>query len=192
MKYIVNMFFFQRMNLTSMMIPLMRISFHPPQTRTVGRMSFHLSCQRRARKTTIKKKRKNGPNSFNKQSQYKHQCPFRDKRQCWRTHRQPIWTSIRGCDVLRECSLKCGAKHPELLRSPKLKKHIATLSQILNLKDNELDILANFLGHDIRTHREYYRLPEESLQVAKMSKLLFTLESNFNPRQWHRRDFIFW
>lgn len=72
---------------------------------------------------------------------------------------------IRGCDVLRECSLKCGGKHPELLRS-----------QILNLKDNELDILANFLGHDIRTHREYYRLPEESLQVSKMSKLLFTLE----------------
>lgn len=83
---------------------------------------------------------------------------------------------IRGCDVIRECSLKCGAKHPELLRSTKLRKHIATLSQILNLKDNELDILANFLGHDIRTHREYYRLPEESLQVAKMSKLLFTLE----------------
>lgn len=153
---------------------------------------FLLVMSKAGKKHHHKKKRKNGPNSFNKQSQYKHQCPFRDKRQCWRTHRQPIWTSIRGCDVLRECSLKCEAKHPELLRSPKLKKHIATLSQILNLKDNELDILANFLGHDIRTHREYYRLPEESLQVAKMSKLLFTLESNFNPRQWHRRDFIFW
>lgn len=62
MKYIVNMlFFFQRMNLTSMMIPLMRISFHPPQTRTVGRMSFHLSCQRRARKTTIKKRGRTVP-----------------------------------------------------------------------------------------------------------------------------------
>lgn len=54
-------FFFQRMNLTSMMIPLMRISFHPPQTRTVGRMSFHLSCQRRARKTTIKKRGRTVP-----------------------------------------------------------------------------------------------------------------------------------
>lgn len=35
------------------MIPLMRILFHPPQTQTVGRMSFHLSCQRRARNTNI-------------------------------------------------------------------------------------------------------------------------------------------
>lgn len=36
------------------------------------------------------KKRTNGPNSFNKQSQNEHQCSFGDKRQCWSTHRQPI------------------------------------------------------------------------------------------------------
>ncbi|XP_062608302.1 uncharacterized protein LOC134270140 [Saccostrea cucullata] len=83
---------------------------------------------------------------------------------------------VRGCDVLRDFSNKCGAEHPELLRSMKLRKHIATLSQILNLKENEVDILATFLGHDIKTHREYYRLPEEAIQVAKVSKLLLTLE----------------
>lgn len=52
-------------------------------------------------------------------------------------------------------------------------KHKATLSQILNLKDSELDTLANYLGHDIRTHRQYYRLPEESLQVAKMYTIVY-------------------
>ena len=57
-----------------------------------------------------------------------------------------------------------------------MRKHIATLSQILNLKDNEMDMLATFLGHDIRIHREYYRLPEETLQVAKVAKLLMALE----------------
>jgi len=31
---------------------------------------------------------------------------------------------------------------------------VATVSQILNLKDNELDTLAQFLGHDIRVHRK--------------------------------------
>lgn len=65
------------------------------------------------------------------------------------------------------------SKHQELLRSTKLRHHIATLSQILNFKDNELDILTNFLGHDIRTHREYYRLPEESLQVSKMYTIVY-------------------
>ena len=50
------------------------------------------------------------------------------------------------------------------------------MSQIINLKDNELDLLARFLGHDIRVHREYYRLPDETLQVAKVSKILIAME----------------
>ena len=83
---------------------------------------------------------------------------------------------IRGCDVIRIWSAQSGAKHPELLRSTKLRKQIATISQIVNLKDNELDLLANFLGHDIRTHRQYYRLPHEVLQAAKVAKLLLAAE----------------
>ena len=60
--------------------------------------------------------------------------------------------------------------------STKLSKHIATMSQMLSLKRHELDLLANFLGHDIRIHREFYRLPEETLQMAKVSKLLLAME----------------
>ncbi|RXN22575.1 hypothetical protein ROHU_023424 [Labeo rohita] len=37
---------------------------------------------------------------------------------------------------------------------------MATMSKVLNLKDNEMDDLADFLGHDIRVHQQYYRLPE--------------------------------
>jgi len=83
---------------------------------------------------------------------------------------------VRGCDTLRHYSAQCGAKEPQLLRSTYLRKQIATMSQILNLKEHELDLLARFLGHDIRTHREYYRLPEDTLQVAKVSKLLIAME----------------
>ncbi|KTG37250.1 hypothetical protein cypCar_00004133 [Cyprinus carpio] len=39
-----------------------------------------------------------------------------------------------------------------------------------------MDQLANFLGHDIRIHREFYRLPEKTLQLAKISKVLMALE----------------
>ena len=84
---------------------------------------------------------------------------------------------IRGSDCIRKYATLCGAKQPSFLRSTSLRKQIATLSQVLNLKDNELDILANFLGHDVRIHREFYRLPEATLQVAKISKLLLSLES---------------
>ncbi|XP_034545870.1 uncharacterized protein LOC117817329 [Notolabrus celidotus] len=44
------------------------------------------------------------------------------------------------------------------------------------MTDTEMDQLANFLGHDIRIHREFYRLPEKTLQLAKISKVLMALE----------------
>ncbi|XP_026030861.1 uncharacterized protein LOC113026373 isoform X2 [Astatotilapia calliptera] len=82
----------------------------------------------------------------------------------------------RGMDSLRVHAHQCGAKQPEYLRSTQLRKHVATLSQVLNLKNNELDQVADFLGHDIRVHREFYRLPVPTTQLAKISKLLLTLE----------------
>ncbi|XP_073716136.1 uncharacterized protein [Misgurnus anguillicaudatus] len=85
-------------------------------------------------------------------------------------------TPYRGQDCLRIYADECGAKNPELLRSTQLRKHVATLSQVLNLKNHELDQVADFLGHDIRVHREYYRLPEATTQLAKISKLLLAME----------------
>ncbi|KAK1904877.1 Cyanuric acid amidohydrolase [Dissostichus eleginoides] len=82
----------------------------------------------------------------------------------------------RGQDCLRLHASKCGAKPPEHLRSTHLRKHVATLSQVLNLKNNELDQVADFLGHDIRVHRNFYRLPVPTTQLAKISKLLLTME----------------
>lgn len=42
---------------------------------------------------------------------------------------------LRGCDCLRTVARKCGAKKPENLTSTRLRKHIATVSQILNLSE---------------------------------------------------------
>ncbi|KAM9762562.1 uncharacterized protein ACNS7B_004605 isoform 1-T1 [Menidia menidia] len=85
-------------------------------------------------------------------------------------------THFRGSDCIRDFAKRCGAKCPQSLTSTKLRKHAATLSTVLNLTDTEMDQLANFLGHDIRIHREFYRLPEKTLQLAKISKLLMALE----------------
>ncbi|XP_049342001.1 uncharacterized protein LOC111192707 isoform X1 [Astyanax mexicanus] len=87
----------------------------------------------------------------------------------------------RGQDCLRIYAVQCGAQNPEHLRSTHLRKHVATLSQVLNLKNNELDQVADFLGHDIRVHREYYRLPEATTQLAKISKLLLAMEKGCLP-----------
>ncbi|XP_043982140.1 uncharacterized protein LOC122836583 isoform X1 [Gambusia affinis] len=85
-------------------------------------------------------------------------------------------SSYRGSDCLRYFVSTCGAKRPDTLTSTKLRKQTATLSQILNLSNTELDQLANFLGHDIRVHRQFYRLPEGTLQLAKISKVLMALD----------------
>nr|XP_046253175.1 uncharacterized protein LOC124063495 isoform X2 [Scatophagus argus] len=82
----------------------------------------------------------------------------------------------RGTDGLRYFAKVSGAKSPENLTSTKLRKQTGTLSQVLNLTNTELDQLADFLGHDIRVHRQFYRLPEGTLQLAKISKILMALE----------------
>uniref|UniRef100_A0A087XM20 SET domain-containing protein n=1 Tax=Poecilia formosa TaxID=48698 RepID=A0A087XM20_POEFO len=88
--------------------------------------------------------------------------------------------NFRGCDSLKRFAESCGAKQPQNLTSTKLRKHIATVSQLLNLQTHELDQLATFMGHDIEVHREFYRLPEETLQVAKVSRLLFALQGGMS------------
>ena len=82
----------------------------------------------------------------------------------------------RGSDCLRHFAKACGAKSPVSLTSTKLRKQTGTLSQVLNLTNTELDQLAGFLGHDIRVHRQFYRHPEGTLQLAKIRKVLMALE----------------
>ncbi|XP_026187577.1 uncharacterized protein LOC113145275 isoform X2 [Mastacembelus armatus] len=86
------------------------------------------------------------------------------------------FTCYRGSDCLRYFARVCGAKGPENLTSTRLCKQTATLCQILNLSNTELDQLADFLGHDIQVHRQFYRLPEGTLQLAKISKVLMALD----------------
>lgn len=91
--------------------------------------------------------------------------------------RPEAMTHFRGSDSsIRGFAKVCDANRPRSLTSTRLRKHAATLSTVLNLTDTEMDQLANFLGHDIRIHREFYRLPEKTLQSAKISKVLMALE----------------
>lgn len=83
----------------------------------------------------------------------------------------------RGSVCLRKAAIECGSSAPELLTSTKLRKHIATISQLLNLSTNDREQLANFMGHDLAIHNEYYRLPNETLQISRVSKILLAMES---------------
>uniref|UniRef100_A0A9J7ZFM4 SET domain-containing protein n=2 Tax=Cyprinus carpio carpio TaxID=630221 RepID=A0A9J7ZFM4_CYPCA len=85
-------------------------------------------------------------------------------------------THFRGSDCLRGFAKACGAKCPKSLTSTRLRKHAAVLSTVLNMTETEMDQLANFLGHDIKMNREFCLLPEKTLQLAKICKVLMALE----------------
>lgn len=50
------------------------------------------------------------------------------------------------------------------------------MSTVLNLNDTDIDLLANFLGHDLQIDNKYYRLPEGTLQLTKITKVLMAME----------------
>lgn len=85
-------------------------------------------------------------------------------------------THYRGDKFLKIFAKECGAQKPDYLKSTQLRKDIATTSQILHLKENELDQVADFSGHDIAVHRHFYRLSKPTIQSGKISKLLLALE----------------
>ena len=90
---------------------------------------------------------------------------------------------IRGSDCLRKHASLAGVVNPQCLRSTKLWKHIATASQMLALTEQQMELLASFMGHDLRVHREYYQVPDTVLRVAKLSKLFIALEKGTLPSQ---------
>ncbi|KAK3724615.1 hypothetical protein QZH41_011044 [Actinostola sp. cb2023] len=57
------------------------------------------------------------------------------------------------------------------------RKYIATVSQTAALTEVDVDWLARHLGHDVRVHREFYRLHESTAELAKVSKLLLAVDN---------------
>ncbi|KAJ8966533.1 hypothetical protein NQ314_003474 [Rhamnusium bicolor] len=60
-----------------------------------------------------------------------------------------IQSVIYGYKVLQKYAKQSGAKNPNALTSTRLRKHLATLTQIFNMKEEELEQLAKFMGHTL-------------------------------------------
>lgn len=86
---------------------------------------------------------------------------------------------ISGYNVMRKhAQIALGdVKKASLLTSTKLRKHLGTIAQIFRMEKNDLEQLAGFLGHTEKTHAEWYRLPNDIYQTAKVSKLLMLSKS---------------
>ncbi|CAG9763774.1 unnamed protein product [Ceutorhynchus assimilis] len=83
---------------------------------------------------------------------------------------------ISGTQVMYKHVRVAGVKNAAALTSTKLRKHLATMSQVINLSEQDLEQLAIFMGHTSDIHKTYYRLPNDVYQMAKVSKLLLLNE----------------
>ncbi|KAL1509958.1 hypothetical protein ABEB36_004622 [Hypothenemus hampei] len=83
---------------------------------------------------------------------------------------------ICGYKVLNKYAKLCGAKNPDAITATKLRKHLATLTQLFSMTDSDIEQLATFMGHTVGVHRGSYRLPDDVYQTAKISKLLLLME----------------
>ncbi|VEN62581.1 unnamed protein product [Callosobruchus maculatus] len=84
--------------------------------------------------------------------------------------------SIDGSKAIYKHVRLAGVKNPAALTSTKLRKHLATMSQVINLSEQDLEQLAIFMGHTSDIHKTHYRLPSDVYQMAKVSKLLLLNE----------------
>ncbi|CAG9834563.1 unnamed protein product [Diabrotica balteata] len=86
-------------------------------------------------------------------------------------------SEISGYKVLRKYARLSGARNPDAISSTRLRKHLATLSQLFNMTESDIEQLALFMGHTVGVHRGSYRLPDDVYQTAKLAKLLLVMET---------------
>ena len=67
--------------------------------------------------------------------------------------------------------------HPRNISSTRLCKYIATVCQVFDLKEGEMQWLANHMGHELHIHRDFYRLNESTIEIAKVSRILMAVDS---------------
>ncbi|KAK3917301.1 Ribonuclease PH [Frankliniella fusca] len=76
---------------------------------------------------------------------------------------------------MRHCREKAGCINKERMTATCLRKEAATLAKVAGLSEIQVKELAEFMGHTLATHQKYYRLPQGTLQTAKVSKYLMSI-----------------
>ena len=66
-------------------------------------------------------------------------------------------------------------KTPSVITSISLKKYVATVSQLVDMDENETGWLANHQGHDLHVHKEFYRMQESKHETAVVGNLLVAI-----------------
>ena len=95
---------------------------------------------------------------------------------------------IRGCEVLHEISLKASLQNPNLVTSTKIRKHMATVLQLLDMNNAELEWVTEHLGYTADVHKTWYRQEASTIELTKVAKLLIAKDKNVNFKNKKMKD----
>ena len=87
-------------------------------------------------------------------------------------HKSPIFQSAQLFDKM---CFGLWVQKSSFIQSIHLHKQLTVVMQVLHLSQNGQDILADFMTHDLLIHRNFYWLPEDTLQMAKVTKVLHAI-----------------
>ncbi|KAJ8933559.1 hypothetical protein NQ314_013933 [Rhamnusium bicolor] len=82
---------------------------------------------------------------------------------------------IDGSKTMQKYVSKCGVIRAKSITATLLRKHLATITQLLQFSNNDMEQLSKFMGHTLKTHCNVYRLSDNIYQTAKVSKLLLLM-----------------
>ena len=84
---------------------------------------------------------------------------------------------LSGWHSLQSLCKLAGVKNSKYITATNMRKYLATIAQVMNLRENEMDMIASHLGHDLAVHRRYYRLQDSTIELSKIARLLMSTES---------------
>lgn len=84
---------------------------------------------------------------------------------------------LNNWQALHLIAQEANLSHPEHVTSTKLRKYNATVSQWFDLNHGELEWLSNHMGHDLNIHKDFYRLHNFTIEIAKVSRLLMAINT---------------
>ncbi|XP_066599970.1 uncharacterized protein [Prorops nasuta] len=90
---------------------------------------------------------------------------------------------LRACVLMRKFSLSSGVKFPTLIRGTNIRKHIATMCITLDISENQISELANFMGHHEKVHKSHYRQSILSREIAVSRLLAFAQGKSDNDSE---------
>ncbi|XP_030843815.1 uncharacterized protein LOC115924951 isoform X2 [Strongylocentrotus purpuratus] len=87
-------------------------------------------------------------------------------------------STMRAYDAMGRTCQRASLETPERMTSVNLRKYMATLVQVLNLEDNEMDWVHRHLGHSKTVHMEHYRQMTPYLERVQVGKILLMQDLN--------------